>query len=50
MARGFVRFELMGTLPGVRLYAARGYVAADPILWPLGEGLDISFVPMSKRL
>jgi GNAT superfamily N-acetyltransferase len=50
MAQGFARFELMGTLPGVRLYAARGYVAADPILWPLGAGLTISFVPMSKQV
>ena len=27
IAHGFTRFELMGTLPGVKLYATRGYVA-----------------------
>jgi GNAT superfamily N-acetyltransferase len=48
MARGFRRFEMMATLPGVRLYAARGYVPGAPIEWPLGEGLSIPFVPMSK--
>jgi GNAT superfamily N-acetyltransferase len=47
-AHGFSRFEMMATLPGVRLYAARGYVAGEPILWPLGDGLTISFVPMRK--
>jgi len=48
-AQGFKRFELMATLPGVRLYAARGYIAGDPIEWPLEKGLTITFVPMSKR-
>lgn len=48
-ARGFTRFELMATLPGVRLYAAHDYVAGDPIEWPLAEGLSIRFVPMTKR-
>jgi GNAT superfamily N-acetyltransferase len=48
MAYGYRRFELMGTLPGVRLYAARGYVAAPQIEWPLGDGLHIQFVPMHK--
>jgi ribosomal protein S18 acetylase RimI-like enzyme len=48
MAYGFTRFELMGTLPGVRLYAVRGYVAAPQIEWPLGDGVHIQFVPMHK--
>ena len=47
-ARGFRRFEMMATLPGVRLYAARGYVPGAPVEWPLGEGLSIAFLPMSK--
>jgi GNAT superfamily N-acetyltransferase len=47
-ARGFTRFEMMATLPGVRLYQARGYLPGAPIEWPLGEGLTITFVPMSK--
>ena len=39
----------MATLPGVRLYAARGYLAGAPVLWPLGDGLQIEFVPMTKQ-
>ena len=49
-ARGFSRFEMMATLPGVRLYAARGYLPSPPVEWPLGDGLTITFVPMSKAL
>jgi GNAT superfamily N-acetyltransferase len=48
VAHGFGRFELMGTLPGAKLYAARGYTAGARVDWPLGEGLTIQFVPMSK--
>jgi GNAT superfamily N-acetyltransferase len=47
---GFSRCELMATLPGVRLYAKCGYLAGNPIEHPLGAGLTIRFVPMSKRL
>jgi GNAT superfamily N-acetyltransferase len=49
IAHGFSQFELMATLAGVRLYAARGYVAGEPIEWPLGDGLTITFVPMNKH-
>ena len=49
-AAGFTRCELMATLPGVRLYEKCGYLAGSPIEHPLGEGLTIHFVPMSKRL
>lgn len=49
-ASGFTRFELMATLPGRRLYEARGYAAAEPIQWSLGDGLAIEFVPMSKQV
>lgn len=49
-SRGFRRLELMATLPGVRFYAARGYVPAASIQWSLGDGLAIEFVPMSKAL
>lgn len=45
---GFRRFELMATLPGVRLYAACGYLADRPISYPLPGGLEIPFVPMHK--
>lgn len=47
-ARGFQRFELMGTLPGLRMYEVEGYVAGPSIEHPLGNGLTIRFVPMSK--
>ncbi len=47
-AAGFSRFELMATLPGVRLYQVQGYVAAAPVQQPVGAGLSITFVPMSK--
>lgn len=49
-ARGFSRVELMATLPGVRLYAARGYVGAQHVSYDLGNGEHIDFVPMSKEL
>ena len=48
-AHGFTRFELLSTLPGVRLYAARGYVAGEAIQWTLPGGLTIEFVPMTRR-
>jgi GNAT superfamily N-acetyltransferase len=48
VAYGFRRFELMATLPGVRLYQARGYVPQPQIRWPVGGGVEIEFVPMSK--
>jgi len=48
-AQGFTRFELMSTLPGIRFYAAHGYVAGERTQWPLGPGLTIDFLPMAKR-
>ena len=47
-ACGFSRFELMATLPGVRLYQAYGYVPGEPFQHLLEAGLTIAFVPMSK--
>lgn len=47
---GFRRAELMATLPGLRLYEARGYAPGARIQYPLGSGLAIEFVPMSKSL
>lgn len=46
--RGFTRFEMMATLPGVRLYAACGYVRLEDVLYPLSPGLQIPFVRMGK--
>ncbi|HEV7138982.1 MAG TPA: GNAT family N-acetyltransferase [Steroidobacteraceae bacterium] len=47
---GFRRAEMMATLPGVRLYRARGYVPAERVQHVLAEGLSIEFVPMTKSL
>jgi GNAT superfamily N-acetyltransferase len=47
-ARGFSRFELMGTLPGVRLYQALGYVGSERVHYPVAPGVTIEFVPMRK--
>jgi GNAT superfamily N-acetyltransferase len=47
-SRGFARFELMATLPGVRFYSTRGYRAGPPVSWRLDQGLTITFVPMDK--
>jgi GNAT superfamily N-acetyltransferase len=49
-ARGFLRAEMMATLPGVKLYAARGYVGGERVRYDLGDGESIEFVPMTKDL
>lgn len=48
MSAGFSMFELMATLPGVRLYEKFGYQAGEPVVHPLPGGLTIRFVPMKK--
>jgi GNAT superfamily N-acetyltransferase len=47
---GFSTLELMATLPGVRLYEKCGYLAREPVTYPLPDGLSIRFVPMTKRV
>jgi GNAT superfamily N-acetyltransferase len=47
---GFSRFELMGTLTGVALYEARGYLPLSPVRYELGPGLTIEFLAMAKTL
>ena len=47
---GFRRAEMMATLPGKRLYEARGYVPGERVDYPVAPGVAIEFVPMSKRL
>jgi GNAT superfamily N-acetyltransferase len=47
---GFRRAEMMATLPGKKLYEARGYVGGELVHYPLAPGLSIEFVPMSKSL
>jgi GNAT superfamily N-acetyltransferase len=49
-AAGFSRLELMATLPGVRLYQQCGYQPGAAIEHPLGAGLTIRFVPMTKHI
>jgi hypothetical protein len=40
----------MATLPGVKLYAARGYVGSPQVAFDVGAGEIIEFIPMSKSL
>lgn len=47
---GFRRAEMMATLPGKRLYEARGYIPGERVQYPVGPGVAIEFVPMSKSL
>ena len=49
-AHGFSRVELMATLPGVKLYAARGYTGAPMVHFDVGHGEAIEFIPMRKVL
>ena len=42
--------ELMATLPGVKLYAVRGYVGSEMVRYDLGAGESIEFIPMRKTL
>lgn len=49
-AEGFKAAEMMATLPGVRLYAARGYTGDERVKVPIGEDLDITCVKMRKDL
>ena len=49
-AYGYAGVELMATLPGVKLYAARGYVASPMVHFDVGSGESIQFIPMHKAL
>ena len=49
-SRGFRSLELMATLPGVRLYAARGYEAGEQVEYETADGVRLRFVPMRKEL
>jgi hypothetical protein len=39
---------MTGTLPGVRLYQALGYVPGERFDYPVAPGVTIEFVPMRK--
>ena len=49
-AYGYAGVELMATLPGAKLYAARGYVASPLVHVEVGSGESIQFIPMHKAL
>ena len=49
-AHGYTLVELMATLPGVKLYAARGYVGSLMVHFDVGSGEVIEFIPMRKSL
>lgn len=47
---GFVRMQLVATLPGEPLYAAQGYVRVEPVEMPMPDGLSISGFLMEKPI
>jgi predicted N-acetyltransferase YhbS len=49
-AAKFKSIELAATLPGVPFYAAFGYVSGERSEVPLGNGLSLSIVRMTKEL
>jgi GNAT superfamily N-acetyltransferase len=49
-AHGYRRVELMATLPGVKLYAVRGYTSGPMVRFDVGAGEAIEFIPMQKWL
>lgn len=49
-AHGFKSAEMMATLPGVKLYAARGYAGDERVAVPVGENRDIICIKMRKNL
>ena len=48
-AAGFNRLEMGATLTGVPFYAAKGYVALEHLVVPLGGGESLPIVRMEKR-
>jgi GNAT superfamily N-acetyltransferase len=50
VARGFRRFELMATLPGVPLYRALGFVGLESVTVPLPDGLTLPCIRMDRPI
>lgn len=48
--QGFGSAEMMATLPGVKLYEKRGYIGDEEVTVPVGNGIDIICIRMSKPL
>jgi N-acetylglutamate synthase-like GNAT family acetyltransferase len=49
-AAGFKSAEMMSTLPGVKLYAVRGYTGDEKVGVPVGDGVEIECIRMEKDL
>lgn len=49
-ARGFRRFELMATLPGVPLYRALGFRDLETVNVPLPDGLTLPCIRMDRPI
>jgi len=49
-ARGFQRFELMATLPGVPLYRALGFMDMERVDVPMPDGLVLPCLRMGRAL
>jgi GNAT superfamily N-acetyltransferase len=49
-AAGFRRAELTATLTGLKLFRVHGYIAADEIRIPLGDGETLPVVRMTKEI
>jgi GNAT superfamily N-acetyltransferase len=49
-AHGYREVELMATLPGAKLYLARGYAPSPRVHFDVGSGESIEFIPMRKPL
>lgn len=47
---GFKSAEMMATLPGVKLYAVRGYESDQQVKVPIGENEEIICIRMNKNL
>ncbi|MCZ6617906.1 MAG: GNAT family N-acetyltransferase [Gammaproteobacteria bacterium] len=45
---GFNSYTLGSTLPGLRLYTVRGYIASDAVEYDLGDGMSMQVIPMTK--
>ena len=50
VARGYHRFELMATLPGVPLYRALGFVGLASVDVPLPDGLTLPCIRMDRPI
>jgi GNAT superfamily N-acetyltransferase len=50
ISHGFRSAEMMSTLPGVKLYSVHGYAGDEWVPVPVGEGVSIDCIRMTKEL